>query len=423
MAATKAGECRMFRRGLLTAAMAAPLVARLGVAQAQGQAQGQPQAQPQPAAPAAPPADGIVEKKVFEAGSYTTRGGGTIPNVRIGYQTMGTLNAAGDNAVLICHFFSGNSHAFGRYEAGGPAGYWDAIIGPGKPIDTNRFFVVSSDTLVNVNTRDPRTTTTGPATVNTSTGRPWGMEFPVVAMRDFVEVQKKLLDSLGVKRLQLVAGPSNGGLNTIEWACAYPEMIERAMPVIAGPEFDAWLIGWLDVWEAPIRLDPNWRNGDYYAQGREPPLRGLAEAWKIVTLHARDRGSLLNYGRRVAEGEDPARNISGRFAVEKWLDDAAMARARTSDANSFLYMVRANQLFLNDYENSEAALARSQAKWLVIPSVTDRVFQINEVHRLVELLRKAGRPVNMQEITGPLGHLEGVVGMGRAAEAIKAFLA
>ena len=114
------------------------------------------------------------------------------------------------------------------------------------------------------------------------------MAFPVVSMRDFVEVQKKLLDSLGVKRLALVAGPSNGGLQAIEWAAAYPEMVERVMPVIAG-EIDAWMQGWLDIWEAPIRLDPNWREGDYYGAGREPPLRGLAESWKIVTLHANDR--------------------------------------------------------------------------------------------------------------------------------------
>jgi hypothetical protein len=145
---------------------------------------------PRPAA-----AQEVLEKRVFEAGRYQTRGGATLPNVRIGYQTMGRLNEAGDNAVLITHFFSGNSHAFGRLAAGGPPGWWDAIIGPGKPIDTDRFFVVAADTLVNVNVPDPNTVTTGPATLNPDTGRPWGMTFPVVAMRDFVEVQKRLLDS------------------------------------------------------------------------------------------------------------------------------------------------------------------------------------------------------------------------------------
>jgi homoserine O-acetyltransferase len=380
-------------------------------------------ARAQDAAAAAP---GLVEKRVFEAGAYTTRGGATIPNLRVGYQTAGRLNAAGDNAVLVNHFFSGNSHAWGRVEANGPLGWWDAIIGPGRPIDTDRFFVVASDTLVNVNARDPRTVTTGPATVNPDTGRPWGMEFPVVAMRDFVEVQKRLLDHLGVRRLALVTGPSNGALNSVEWAAAYPEMIERVMPVIGGTEFDAWMIGWLDVWEAPIRNDPNWRGGDYYAQGREPPLRGLAEAWKIVTLHALDRPFLnRQFGRRpAAEGQDPARRIGDQFAVERWLDERGMARARTSDANSFLYMARANQLTLNEYPSLEAALARAPARWLVVPTATDRVFLGEAMTELVEALRKGdGRQVAIAQVTGEMGHLNGLTNIGTAAEAIRAFLA
>lgn len=366
----------------------------------------------------------VVEKRVFETSGYRTRGGAAIPNIRIGYQTAGELNAAGDNAVLVTHFFSGNSHAFGRYTADGPAGYWDSIIGPGKPIDTNRFFVISSDTLVNLNLRDGRTVTTGPASLNPDTGRPYGMEFPVVSIRDFVEVQKRLLDQLGVRRLQLVAGASMGAMQAVEWAAAYPEMIERVMPVIGTGEFDAWLVGWLDLWEAPIRLDPNWRNGDYYGAGREPPNRGLAEALRIVTLHAQDRGAVARFGRRMAEGQDPSKRIGDRFAVEAFLDEAAAARARTSDANSFLYLTRANQLFLQEYEGgAEAALARSRARWLLVPSSTDRVFIQDYSRELAAVLRRLGRPVEVAEIGGPLGHLEGVVGIAKAADRIRAFLA
>lgn len=402
------------RRGLLAAAalLAAGTARPISAQQAGGQPAGA-----QPAV-----TQEVLEKRVFEAGAFQTRGGATIPNTRIGYQTMGTLNAAGDNAVLICHFFSGNSHAFGRLSANGPAGYWDAIIGPGKAIDTTRYFVVSADTLVNVNVPDSNTVTTGPASINPDTGRPWGMAFPVVAMRDFVEVQKKLLDSLGVKRLALVAGPSNGGLQTIEWAAAYPDFVQRAMPVIAA-EIDAWMQGWLDIWEAPIRLDPAWREGDYYALGREPPLRGLAEAWKIVTLHARDRSWAKQYDRKLPDGQDPARRIGDRFAIEKWLDDAATARAKTSDANSFLYMVRANQLFLNDYPGLAAAMEGAAKRWLVIPSPTDRVFLQDGAREFIEVLQRAGKQVATAEVTGPLGHLNGVVGMAPLADRIRAFLA
>ncbi|WP_043337879.1 E22 family MetX-like putative esterase [Belnapia moabensis] len=364
----------------------------------------------------------VVEKRVFEGGAYQTRGGATITNLRIGYQTMGRLNAEGTNAILICHFFSGNSHAFGRLAAGGPAGYWDAIIGPGKPIDTDRYLVVSADTLVNVNVPDANTVTTGPASINPDTGRPYGLTFPVVSMRDFVETQKRLLDSLGVKRLALVAGPSNGGLQSIEWAAAYPGFIERVMPVIAA-DIDAWMQGWLDIWEAPIRLDPNWAEGNYYGQGREPPLRGLAEAWKVVTLHARDRLWAKQYDRQLPEGQDPARRIGDRFAIERWLDDAAAARARTSDANSFLYMVRANQLFLNEYPSFAAALSGTPARWLVVSAPTDRVFLADGVREFTETLRSAGKQVETAELAGPLGHLNGVVGMAPVGDRIRAFLA
>ncbi len=372
---------------------------------------------------AQPAATEIVEKKVFETTGYVTRGGATIPTIRIGYQTAGTLNAAGDNAVIVTHFFSGNSHAFGRYAEGQPAGYWDAIIGPGRAIDTNRYFVISSDTLVNLNVRDGRTVTTGPVSMNPATGRPWALDFPVIAMRDFIEVQKRLLDSLGVRRLALVTGASMGALQAIEWAAAYPQMIDRVMPVIGSSEFDPWAIAWLDIWESPIRLDPNFNNGDYYAQGREPPLRGLAEALKIVTVQAQDRPALARFGRRAAEGQDPLRRIGDRFEVERFLDEAALARARVSDANHFLYLVRANQLFLHEYASSEAALSRSQARWFVVASPTDRVFMLDYNTEMVALLRRLGRPVDFAEVTGPLGHLNGVVGMAPLADRIRAFLA
>jgi homoserine O-acetyltransferase len=170
-------------------------------------------------------------------------------------------------------------------------------------------------------------------------------------------------------------------------------------------------------------MDPNWRQGDYYGQGRQPPLAGLAEALRIVTLQSRDRGWARSLGMRAAEGNDPARNMLDRFAIEKWLDDAATARARTSDANAFLYLVRANQLFFNEYETPEVAFARSQARWLVVPSPGDRVFPIEGVREMVERLRRVGRPVAVAEVSGPLGQLNGVVGMATLADRIRAFLA
>src|SRR5215470_2620646 len=180
----------------------------------------------------------LTERKVFTLPQYTTVGGKTIKNVRIGYETYGKLNAKGDNAVFVPHFFSGNSHAAGRYKADDKtAGYWDAIIGPGKAIDTDKYFVVSADTLVNLNVKSPMIGTSGPATINPDTGKPYGSSFPVVTIGDFVRVHKALLDSLGVKKLAAAAGASMGSLQAMQWAAEYPGYVERVIHVI-GPGLD-----------------------------------------------------------------------------------------------------------------------------------------------------------------------------------------
>jgi homoserine O-acetyltransferase/O-succinyltransferase len=173
----------------------------------------------------------IVEKKVFELERFTTANGADLKSVRIGWESYGELNADASNAVLITHFFSATSHAAGRYSpADELPGYWDALIGPGKAIDTDRYFVLSSDTLVNINVNDPKVTTTGPASLDPDTGKPYGMSFPVVSIRDFVNVQKALVESLGISKLKAVVGPSMGALQAYEWATAYPEMVERIVP-------------------------------------------------------------------------------------------------------------------------------------------------------------------------------------------------
>ena len=201
----------------------------------------------------------ITEKKFFTLPQYTTQGGKPIKNVRVGYETYGKLNAAGDNAIFVPHFFSGNSHAAGRYKADEKtAGYWDAIIGPGKAIDTDKYFVLSADSLVNLNVKSPMVGTSGPATINPDTGKPYGSTFPVVTIGDFVRVHKALLDSLGVKRLVAVAGASMGSLQAMQWAAEYPDFVQRVIHVI-GPGLDIhpYVLELADVWAGPIKLDPN----------------------------------------------------------------------------------------------------------------------------------------------------------------------
>lgn len=367
--------------------------------------------------------DLMVEKKTFELPSFTTQSGRTLKQVRVGWESYGTLNADKSNAVLICHFFSGNSHAAGRYDAkDAQPGYWDAIIGPGKAIDTNKYFVISSDTLVNLNTGDPKTITTGPASIDPDTGKPYALDFPIVTVRDFVEVQKALVESLGIKRLALVAGPSMGSLQTFEWAASHPDMVAKAMPVIGAAETGAMLIGWLDVWAAPILADPNWNNGDYYS--KTPPLAGLSKALAAVTLHANHQDwANATFGRRPAkEGDDPAKALSNKFQFQSVLDNAGAARAKVSDANHFLYLIKANQLFAAGGSSLADGMAKIKAPMLYITQPKDLVFTTDAVERTLKAAKDAGRDITHVTIDGARGHLDGVISMKQVEGAIRAFL-
>ncbi len=365
--------------------------------------------------------DGPVEKKTFTLASYTTVGGKTIKNVRVGYETYGKLNAARDNVVFIAHFFSGTSHAAGKYKPGDAApGYWDPIIGSGKPIDTDRWFVVSADTLSNLNPKDPNVVTTGPASIDPDTGKPYGMHFPVISMRDSVKVHRALLDALGVKKVHAAAGASGGSIQAMEWAALYPGYVERVIHVI-GPGFDIdpYVIELLDVWSLPIRLDPKWNGGDYY--GKEEPNDGVAQSLKIVTITARHRGwAEKAFGYKWADAaRSPGAAMGNRFLIEDALEKAGVARAKTTDANSLLYMAKANQLYgLTDDE-----VKHMKAKILFVPSRSDMIFPPELAERAAARYRAQGGTAEVAVLDGDGGHLEGVLNIAKQGEAIRAFLA
>ncbi|HJU23821.1 MAG TPA: homoserine O-acetyltransferase [Casimicrobiaceae bacterium] len=363
--------------------------------------------------------DGPVEKKVFTLTSYTTTGNRTIKNVRVGYETYGKLNAAGDNAIFIPHFFTGTSHAAGKYKASDAApGYWDPIIGSGKPIDTDKYFVISADALANVNTKDPNVTTTGPASIDPDTGKPYGMNFPVITYADSVRVHKALVDSLGVRKLHAVAGASGGSIQAMEWAALYPDFVERVVHVV-GPGFDIspYVLEMLDVWVLPIRMDPKWNNGDYY--GGEEPLSGVAEALKIVTITARANGwAVKTFGYKWADpAKDPAAALGNEFAIEDALDKAGRARGASTDANSMIYTAKANQLYdLGD------AVSKMKARILFVPAQSDLIFPPSLSMAAAERYRKQGGVADVAIIEGYGGHLDGVLNVARQGEAIRAFL-
>lgn len=366
---------------------------------------------------------GLVDKQVFTTHNFTTYNSQQIVEVNVGWEAYGELNEAKDNVILITHFFSGNSHAAGRYtDNDALPGYWDTIIGPGKAIDTNLYYVVSSDTLVNQEPNNPLVTTTGPATINPATGVPYALDFPVVTIRDFVNVQKALLDSLGVEKLHAVVGASMGSLQALDWAAAYPDFVERVISVIGAGAVDPWSIAMLQQWANPIIADPNWNQGNYYSG--EAPTAGLRQALSMVTLQAM-HPQIFNqiYANSSARETAPLHDIRANFTVVNQLNAAAEARTTFADANHLLYLIRANQLFMAGFaENLAAGLSPVTAKTLFLPSANDLLLQPYLAQNAHSTLQELGKETYYEEIEGPWGHLNGVYMIEQKAEVIKEFL-
>jgi homoserine O-acetyltransferase/O-succinyltransferase len=369
--------------------------------------------------------DQLVEKKTFTLPSLTTVGGKTIRQVQVGYETYGTLNGDGSNAIFIPHFFSGTSHAAGKYAAADPApGYWDALIGPGKPLDTDKYFIVSADNLANLNVKDPHVVTTGPASIDPDTGKPYGMRFPILTFRDSVNVHKALVDALGVKHLQAVIGASGGSMLTMEWAASYPELVERAIPVIpGGVAFNPYSVEVASVWAAAVTNDPKWNHGDYY--GKEEPLQGVAEAMKMVSLASRHYGwAERTFGRKPAQaGHEPIDGWDNLYAIEATFNAGAAAAAKRTDANSLLYTIRANQLFsVYQAGDLQQGLQRIKARVLFIPAQSDLLLFPDYSRQAMALLRAQGKQAELFELQSDGGHLDGITQIMQAGPAIREFL-
>jgi homoserine O-acetyltransferase len=364
----------------------------------------------------------LTEKKTFSIPRFTTQGGRLIKDVRVGYETYGKLNATGDNAILVCHYFTGSSHCAGKYHSDDKeAGYWDAIIGRGKAIDTDRFFVVSVDTLCNVCPKDPMVTTVGPATIDPDTGRPYGSTFPIVTNRDFVRVQKAVIDHLGVKRLKCVTGPSMGAMQTFEWGAQYPEMIDKLMPVIgAGLHAEPYFIAEIDLWAAPILVDPNWKGGDYF--GGPEPVAGLRQSLKIVTITARAPGWAQRlFGRNWAKPDaDPGKAAVNLYSIESTLDAVVIERGRFADAAHVVHLIRGCRVY--DIDEGDSSVKSIRAPTLFITVKTDGVMFQAYSRRAMAELQAQGTPTKWVELDTDGGHLDGLYEISRVAPQIRAFI-
>jgi homoserine O-acetyltransferase/O-succinyltransferase len=250
------------------------------------------------------------------------------------------------------------------------------------------------------------------------------MRFPVLTIRDLVNAQKALVDSLGIQKLHAVMGLSMGGVQSFEWATVFPDSTNRVIPVVGTAEADGYTIGALDVWTAPIKLDPNWNQGDYY--GTAEPLDGLVTAWKIVVHAAQNYGSISKTVDRkwAEEGKDPAKNWNNKFMAEQALDNLAKVLATVRDANSFLYQAKAIQLFVaGDGPTLDAGLANVKARLLILPAQSDLMVYPKYSQDAAAHLKQLGKEVEYHEIPGDGGHIDGIYNISAVGDLVGRFLA
>lgn len=327
--------------------------------------------------------------------------GKTLPVYELIYETYGVLNAARDNAILICHALSSDHHAAGYHHPDDKKpGWWETCVGPGKPIDTNRFFVVCSNNLGGCKG------STGPASVNPASGKPYGPDFPLVTVKDWVKSQARLADHLGIDCWQAVIGGSLGGMQALQWAIDFPERLQHCFIIAAAPKLSAQNIAFNEVARRAIITDPDFRNGDYYSYGVQPS-RGLMLARMLGHItYLSDDMMLAKFGRELKEGNYKF-SYDVEFQVESYLRYQGEKFVNQFDANTYLLMTRALDYFdpARDYgDDLSAAMARTRAKFMVISFTSDWRFSPARSREIVKALLDNNREVSYAEIRANQGH-------------------
>ena len=329
------------------------------------------------------------------------RSGGMLPEYELVYETYGTLNAARSNAVLVCHALSGSHHLAGHYaDQPDNIGWWDNLIGPGKPLDTNRFFVIG------VNNLGGCYGTTGPASINPTTGRRWGADFPFVTVEDWVDSQARLADALGIERFAAVVGGSLGGMQAMSWTLRYPQRVAHAIVIAAAPRLSAENIAFNEVARQAILTDPEFHGGNFYDHG-VVPARGLKLARMLGHITYLSDDSLAEkFGRSLRHGK-AVYSYEVEFEVESYLRYQGDKFAGYFDANTYLLTTKALDYFDPSFEhggNLAASLARSSADFLVVSFTTDWRFSPARSREIVYALLHNQRNVSYAEIPSAAGH-------------------
>jgi homoserine O-acetyltransferase/O-succinyltransferase len=356
----------------------------------------------------APVADGELQS--VEIGALDLEMGGRLPAVTLAYRTWGNLNAARDNAVLVLHALTGDSRA------GGDGGWWAPLIGPGRALDTDRAFVLCANLLGGCQG------STGPATLDPLTGRPYAMRFPLITIGDIVNSQRRLVERLGITKLIAIGG-SIGGCQALDWATRHPDLVAAAVPVAATATLPPMGIALNEAGRRAVMADPDWRGGEYAGEGVFP-ADGLAIARMIAMMTFHSRESLgLRFGRRPATRPSLYPSFGGTFEVEGYIHYHGAALVRRFDANSHLYLTRAMDLYdLGRDGGEERWLREVRAPMLFVGIRSDWLYPPDEVRALADRLAALGKDARYEELDSPHGHDAFLKEWDQLTEVIKPFV-
>jgi homoserine O-acetyltransferase len=327
--------------------------------------------------------------------------GARLEQVEVAYETYGELDAAGANAVFVCHALTGDAHAAGHHGDPARPGWWDNLIGPGRPLDTDRLFVICANVLGGCKG------TTGPGSIDPATGAPYGLRFPQLAVGDLVTVHRALVRRLGVRRLLAAIGGSLGGMQVLQWALDHPGEIEGALVIAASARLSPQNIAFSAVAREAIMRDPAFAGGDYYAGPAGGPDRGLALARMIGHItYLSEESMRQKFGRRIQDASSPRYGFDVDFEVESYLQHQGESFVSRFDANTYLYLTRAMDYYdpFGDAVATAEKLARVSTRFLVLSFDSDWRFSTEHARDIVSTLSAARVPVTFREIAAPHGH-------------------
>lgn len=362
---------------------------------------------------------GIVQTQYLEVKEpLELVSGKVLPEYIIAYETYGKLNETKDNALLVLHALTGDAHAAGKRSADDKKfGWWNDMIGPGKAFDTDKYFVISSNMLGGCSG------TTGPYSLNPKTNKPYGLDFPVITIEDAVKVQKKLIDYLEVKKV-IVAGGSMGGMQAIEWSITYSEMVSACIVIASTSKLSTQSIAFNAIGRNAILSDPNFNNGDYYGAERQPE-RGLAIARMIGHVTYLCEDAMQNkFARRFQDKDKTDFDFNIDFEVESYLEHQGQTFVDRFDANSYLYITKAVDLYdtAQKYGSLKNAFEITNAKFLIMSFTSDWLFPTGQSKEIVDALIKAHKDVSFCEIESPCGHDAFLLEFETQTKIVKSFL-